>query len=132
MATRTLSLLLAIVASVSLVVGGIGIMNIMLVTVAERTREVGLRLAVGARPRDMLLQFLTEATTLALLGGILGVLVGIALSILIAKVASWPAVIDVANIVLAMTFAGAVGCFFGFYPARKAARMDPIDALRYE
>jgi putative ABC transport system permease protein len=132
MATRTLSLLLAIVASVSLVVGGIGIMNIMLVTVAERTREVGLRLAVGARPRDMLLQFLTEATTLALLGGILGVLVGIALSILIAKVASWPAVINVANIVLAMTFAGAVGCFFGFYPARKAARMDPIDALRYE
>ena len=131
-ATRVLSLLLAAVASVSLAVGGIGIMNIMLVTVAERTREIGLRLAVGARPRDMLLQFLTEATTLALLGGILGVLVGIALSVLIAELASWPVVIDVANALLAMAFAGAVGCFFGFYPARKAARMDSIDALRYE
>jgi putative ABC transport system permease protein len=131
-ATRTLSLLLAAVASVSLLVGGIGIMNIMLVTVTERTREIGLRLAVGARERDMLLQFLTEATTLALLGGILGVLVGIALSLLIAELGGWPAVINIANVLLAMAFAGAVGCFFGFYPARKAARMDPIDALRYE
>jgi putative ABC transport system permease protein len=131
-ATRTLSLLLAAVASVSLVVGGIGIMNIMLVTVTERTREIGLRLAVGARERDMLLQFLTEATTLALLGGILGVLVGIALSVLIAELGGWPAVINIANVLLAMAFAGAVGIFFGFYPARKAARMDPIDALRYE
>jgi putative ABC transport system permease protein len=131
-ATRTLSLLLAAVASVSLLVGGIGIMNIMLVTVTERTREIGLRLTVGARERDMLLQFLTEATTLALLGGILGVLVGIALSVLIAELGGWPVVVNVANILLAMTFAAAVGCFFGFYPARKAARMDPIDALRYE
>ncbi len=131
-ATRTLSLLLAAVASVSLVVGGIGIMNIMLVTVTERTREIGLRLAVGAREWDMLLQFLTEATTLALLGGILGVLVGIALSVFIAELAGWPAVINISNVLLAMAFAGAVGCFFGFYPARKAARMDPIDALRYE
>ncbi len=131
-ATRTLSLLLAAVASVSLVVGGIGIMNIMLVTVTERTREIGLRLAVGAREWDMLLQFLTEATTLALLGGVLGVLVGITVSVFIAEIAGWPAVINIANVVLAMAFAGAVGCFFGFYPARKAARMDPIDALRYE
>ena len=131
-ATRTLSLLLAAVASVSLLVGGIGIMNIMLVTVTERTREIGLRLAVGAREWDMLLQFLTEATTLALLGGILGVLVGIALSVLIAELGGWPVVVDVANVLLAMAFAAAVGCFFGFYPARKAARMDPIDALRYE
>jgi putative ABC transport system permease protein len=131
-ATRTLSLLLAAVASVSLVVGGIGIMNIMLVTVTERTREIGLRLAVGAREWDMLLQFLTEATTLALLGGVLGVLVGITVSVFIAEIAGWPAVINIANVVLAMVFAGAVGCFFGFYPARKAARMDPIDALRYE
>jgi len=132
MATRTLSVLLAAVASVSLAVGGIGIMNIMLVTVAERTREVGLRLAVGARPRDILFQFLTEATTLALLGGILGVLVGIASSMLIAMFADWPVLINIANLVLATAFASAVGCFFGFYPARKAARMDPIDALRYE
>jgi putative ABC transport system permease protein len=131
-ATRTLSLLLAAVASVSLVVGGIGIMNIMLVTVTERTREIGLRLAVGAREWDMLLQFITEATTLALLGGILGVLVGIAFSVFIAELGGWPVVINIANILLAMAFAGAVGCFFGFYPARKAARMDPIDALRYE
>ena len=132
MATRTLSLLLAAVASVSLAVGGIGIMNIMLVTVAERTREIGLRLALGARQWDMLLQFLTEATTLALLGGILGALVGVAFSILIAALADWPVVVNIANLLLAMAFAGAVGCFFGFYPARKAARMDPIDALRYE
>jgi putative ABC transport system permease protein len=132
MATRTLSLLLAAVASVSLAVGGIGIMNIMLVTVAERTREIGLRLALGARQWDMLLQFLTEATTLALLGGILGALVGVAFSILIAALADWPVIVNIANLLLAMAFAGAVGCFFGFYPARKAARMDPIAALRYE
>jgi putative ABC transport system permease protein len=131
-ATRTLSLLLAAVASVSLVVGGIGIMNIMLVTVTERTREIGLRLAVGARERELLLQFLTEATTLALLGGIVGVLVGIAFSVFIAELGGWPAVINISNVLLAMGFAGAVGCFFGFYPARKAARMEPIDALRYE
>jgi len=132
MATRTLSFLLAAVASVSLAVGGIGIMNIMLVTVAERTREIGLRLALGALQWDMLLQFLTEATTLALLGGVLGALAGVAFSVLIAAFAGWPVVVSIATLLLAMTFAGGVGCFFGFYPARKAAQMDPIDALRYE
>jgi putative ABC transport system permease protein len=132
MATRTMSLLLAAVASVALVVGGIGIMNIMLVTVAERTHEIGLRLAVGARPRDILLQFLIEATLLALLGGILGAVVGIFLSAVIAQLAGWPAIVSIKSLVLAMAFAGAIGCFFGYHPARKAARMDPIDALRYE
>jgi putative ABC transport system permease protein len=131
-ATQTMSLLLAAVAAVSLVVGGIGIMNIMLVTVAERTREIGLRLALGARQRDMLFQFLTEATTLALIGGVTGVVVGIAFSAFIGKLGGWPIVINPSNVLLAMMFAGAVGCFFGYYPARKAARMDPLDALRFE
>jgi putative ABC transport system permease protein len=132
MATRTMSLLLAAVASVALVVGGIGIMNIMLVTVAERTHEIGLRLAVGARPRDILLQFLIEATLLALLGGILGAVMGIFLSAVIAQLAGWPAIVSIKSLVLAMAFAGAIGCFFGYHPAQKAARMDPIDALRFE
>jgi len=130
-AMHTLSLLLTAVGLVSLAVGGIGIMNIMLVTVAERTREIGLRLALGARQRDILLQFLTEATTLALLG-ILGALIGIAASIAIAALSDWPVIISVENLMIAMAFAAGVGCFFGFYPARKASRMDPIDALRCE
>jgi putative ABC transport system permease protein len=124
--------LLTAVALVSLAVGGIGISNIMLVTVAQRTREIGLRLALGARQRDMLLQFLTEATTLALLGGIVGALIGIAASVAIAALADWPVIISVENLIIAMAFAAGVGCFFGFYPARKASRMDPIDALRCE
>ena len=131
-AARVLSLLLAAVASVSLVVGGIGIMNIMLVTVTERTREIGLRLALGARQRDILAQFLIEAVTLALLGAGLGVLVGIGGSMTIATIASWPVVIDPGAVLLAVAFAAAVGVFFGFYPARKAARMNPIVALRFE
>ena len=131
-ATRTLSLLLAAVASVSLVVGGIGIMNIMLVTVTERTREIGLRLAVGARQRDVLAQFLVEAVTLALLGGGLGAIAGVAGAAAIAMLVQWPIVIDLRTLLLAISFAGAVGVFFGFYPARRAARLDPIVALRYE
>jgi putative ABC transport system permease protein len=131
-ATRVLSLLLTAVASVSLVVGGIGIMNIMLVTVTERTREIGLRLAVGARPRDVLVQFLIEAVTLSMLGGALGALTGICGTFAIASVAGWPVIIHLDTVLLAITFAGAVGVFFGFYPARQAARLNPTAALRYE
>jgi putative ABC transport system permease protein len=131
-ATRALSLLLAAVASVSLVVGGIGIMNIMLVTVTERTREIGLRLAVGARQRDVLAQFLVEAVTLALFGGVLGAIVGIAGAAAIAALVQWHVIIDLGALLLAISVAGTVGVFFGYYPARMAARLDPIVALRYE
>ena len=131
-ATRALSVLLAAVASVSLVVGGIGIMNIMLVTVTERTREIGLRRAVGARQRDVLAQFLVEAVTLALLGGALGAIVGVAAAAAIATLVQWNVIIDLGALLLAISVAGTVGVFFGYYPARKAARLDPIVALRYE
>ena len=131
-ATRVLSLLLAAVASVSLVVGGIGIMNIMLVTVTERTREIGLRLAVGARQRDVLAQFLVEAATLALLGGGLGAIVGIGAAAAIAALVQWHVIIDLGGLLLAISVAGTIGVFFGYYPARKAARLNPIVALRYE
>jgi putative ABC transport system permease protein len=131
-ATRVLSLLLAAIASVSLVVGGIGIMNIMLVTVTERTREIGLRLAVGARQRDVLNQFLVEAVTLTVLGGGFGVLGGLCGALVVAWVAGWPVLIDISIVLLAVAFAGTVGVFFGFYPAWQAARLDPIVALRHE
>ena len=130
--TRILTLLLFAVASVSLAVGGIGIMNIMLVSVTERTREIGLRKAVGARRGDILRQFLTEATTLALMGGIAGIALGVGAAAAIANFAGWPTLIRLDSMVLGVTFSAAVGVFFGFYPARKAARLNPIEALRFE
>jgi putative ABC transport system permease protein len=130
--SRVMTVLLAAVASVSLFVGGIGIMNIMLVSVTERTREIGLRMAVGARGRDILMQFLVEAVTLSLIGGVIGVVVGLIVSYTIPYFAGWRTLISVEAIVVAFGFAAAVGIFFGFYPARKAARLNPIEALRYE
>jgi len=130
--SKVMSLLLAAVASVSLLVGGIGIMNIMLVSVTERTREIGLRMAVGARAADILTQFLVEAVTLSLVGGLIGIALGIGGSWLIAEFAGWQTQLSSASIVLAVSFSAAIGIFFGFYPARKAARLLPIQALRYE
>jgi putative ABC transport system permease protein len=130
--SRVLALLLAAVASVSLVVGGIGIMNIMLVSVTERTREIGLRMAVGARTRDILGQFLVEAVTLSLIGGLVGVALGMAAAYLVAQFAGWRIVLSAEAVLLAVAFAFAIGVFFGFYPARKAARLNPVEALRFE
>jgi putative ABC transport system permease protein len=129
---QVMSLLLASVASVSLVVGGIGIMNIMLVSVTERTREIGLRMAVGAKRRDILTQFLLEAVVLSCIGGICGVMLGVVGAKLVSALANWPTIVPPDAIVLAVLFSAAVGIFFGFYPARKAAGLDPIQALRYE
>ncbi len=129
---RVMSILLAAIASVSLVVGGIGIMNIMLVSVTERTKEIGLRQAVGANTRDILGQFLIEAVTLSIAGGAVGIAAGITASILISYFADWSTVISPGSIALAFLFSALVGVFFGFYPARKAAFMDPIEALHYE
>ena len=130
--SRVMTLLLAAVASISLIVGGIGIMNIMLVSVTERTREIGLRMAIGAKGKDILLQFLIEAVTLSLIGGAIGVFLDLSGSIIIAELGGWPAIIQIQSVFLAFGFAASVGIFFGFYPARKAARLDPIEALRYE
>ncbi|PTL84189.1 ABC transporter permease [Vitiosangium sp. GDMCC 1.1324] len=130
--TETLSLLLASIAAVSLVVGGIGIMNIMLVSVTERTREIGVRVAVGARPRDILLQFLIEALTLSLLGGLIGAAAGLGVARLLAVQFQWPLLVRPDVIFLALGFSALVGVGFGLYPARKASQLDPIDALRYE
>ena len=130
--SRVLALLLAAVASISLVVGGIGIMNIMLVSVTERTREIGLRMAVGARRRDILSQFLVESVVLAFAGGLIGAALGIGASVAIARAADWPVLVEPSAVALACGFAAAVGVFFGYYPARKASRLDPIEALRYE
>jgi ABC-type antimicrobial peptide transport system permease subunit len=130
--SRVMALLLAAVASVSLLVGGIGIMNIMLVSVTERTREIGLRRAVGARARDILRQFLVESITLSLIGGLVGVALGVGGAELIAQLAGWPIQLSVSTILLAVSFAATIGIFFGYYPARKAARMSPIEALRHE
>ena len=129
---RTMSLLLAAVAGISLLVGGIGIMNIMLVSVTERTREVGLRMAVGARGRDILLQFVTEAVVVSLIGGVVGVVLGFGGSLVAARIAGWPVITSPLSAVIAMGFAAVVGIFFGYYPALKASRLDPIAALRHE
>jgi putative ABC transport system permease protein len=130
--SRAMAYLLAAVACVSLIVGGIGIMNVMLVSVMERTREIGLLMAFGARRRDILAQFLVESVTLSLVGGAIGVSLGLLGSALVAQIADWPVVIEPAAVALAFGFAAAVGILFGFYPARKASRLDPIEALRYE
>jgi putative ABC transport system permease protein len=130
--SKAMSLLLGAVASISLIVGGIGIMNIMLVSVTERTREIGIRMAIGAKQRDILMQFLTEAVLLTFIGGILGMLVGVAGAKLVSAFFDWPTLVSFNAIAMAIGFSGAVGIFFGFYPARKAASLNPIDALRYE
>jgi len=129
---RVMAILLGSIASVSLLVGGIGIMNIMLVSVTERTREIGIRMAVGARSRDIMRQFLVEAVVMAATGGIIGIVLGIGSSTLLNRLAQWPTLISPGIVTVAFLFSGAVGVFFGFYPAQKAARLDPIEALRYE
>jgi putative ABC transport system permease protein len=130
--SRLFIILLLSIASVSLIVGGIGIMNIMLVSVAERTREIGIRKAIGAKPSDIQLQFLLEAVVLSLVGGGLGIFFGIAASYAIGKVAGWTVIVSPISVILAFGFAAAVGIFFGYYPARKAAKLEPVEALRYE
>ncbi len=130
--SRLMTLLLTVIASISLVVGGIGIMNIMLVSVTERTREIGLRMAVGARRRDILLQFLVEAIALAGAGGVLGIALGIGAARGVAYANNWPVIVTLNSVVLALGFSAAVGIFFGFYPAWRAARLSPIESLRHE
>ncbi len=129
---RIMSILLGAIASVSLIVGGIGIMNIMMVSVTERTKEIGLRRALGGRMKDILMQFLVEAVTLSSLGGLIGIVVGLSASLIISRFAQWPTLISPVAIGMAFVFSGLVGVFFGYYPARKAARLDPIESLRYE
>jgi putative ABC transport system permease protein len=130
--SRTMTVLLGAIASVSLVVGGIGIMNIMLVSVTERTREIGIRMAVGARGGDILRQFLIEAITLSSIGGLIGVGFGIGTSRILSALAQWPTLTSPESIVIAFVVSAVIGVFFGYYPARKASELDPIDALRYE
>ena len=130
--SKVLTVLLGSIAGVSLIVGGIGIMNIMLVSVTERTREIGIRLAVGAHGADILLQFLIEAITLSSLGGVIGIALGIGTSRILATTQGWPTLVSANAVILSFLFSAAVGVFFGLYPARKAAALDPIDALRYE
>jgi putative ABC transport system permease protein len=131
-ASKILQVLIAVIASISLVVGGIGIMNIMLVSVTERTREIGIRMAVGATGFDVLVQFLIEAVVLSLVGGIIGMTLGMAAALGLARVGNWPVIVDPGIVLLAFAVSAAVGIFFGYYPALKASRLDPIEALRYE
>jgi putative ABC transport system permease protein len=128
----TMTLLLACIAGVSLLVGGIGIMNIMLVSVTERTREIGIRMAIGARSSAVRSQFLIESVVLSVTGGLIGIVLGVAVSLGIPKMLGWPTLISSMAIVGSVIFSVAVGVFFGYYPARKAASLDPIEALRYE
>jgi putative ABC transport system permease protein len=130
--SRVMTLLLASIAGVSLIVGGIGIMNIMLVSVTERTREIGIRIAIGATEQDVQRQFLSESVVLSLIGGAIGIFFGVGSSLVITKTLGWAVLISPMAIVLAVVFSMAVGIFFGFYPARKASRLDPIEALRFE
>ncbi|MFA5072325.1 MAG: ABC transporter permease [Nitrospirota bacterium] len=130
--TRVMTLLLGAIASVSLLVGGIGIMNIMLVSVTERTREIGIRMAIGAKTWDIRLQFIIEALTLSLIGGIIGIIVGVSTSFVLSSISGWPTVVSIFSILVAFGFSGLIGIFFGFYPAYKASLLNPIDALRYE
>ncbi|HUJ18380.1 MAG TPA: ABC transporter permease [Nitrospirota bacterium] len=130
--TQVMTLLLGAIASVSLLVGGIGIMNIMLVSVTERTREIGIRMAVGAKTMDIRLQFIVEALTLSLIGGTIGILTGLSAAMMLSYLSGWPTVVSALSIVLAFGFSGFIGIFFGFYPAYKASLLNPIDALRYE
>ena len=129
---KAMSLLLGAVASISLIVGGIGIMNIMLVSVTERTREIGIRMAIGAKKNDILMQFMTEAVLLTMLGGLIGIALGTGGATVVSRLLEWPTMISFQSIAIAFVFSGAVGIFFGFYPAKKAAGLNPIDALRYE
>jgi len=127
-----MTLLLASIAGVSLIVGGIGIMNIMLVSVTERTREIGIRIAIGATEQDVQRQFLSESVVLSLIGGAIGIIFGVGSSLVITKTLGWQVLISPMSIVVAVIFSMAIGIFFGFYPARKASRLDPIEALRFE
>ena len=131
-ASEVMGNLLLAIASISLLVGGIGIMNILLVSVTERTREIGLRMAVGAKSRHILMQFLTEAAVLSTTGGLIGIATGLAATWLIGRIAEWPTVLEPTSVAASFVFSGAVGIFFGYYPAWKASRLDPIDALRWE
>jgi putative ABC transport system permease protein len=130
--TKVMTLLLGAIASVSLLVGGIGIMNIMLVSVTERTREIGIRMAIGAKTWDIRLQFIMEAIILSLIGGFIGIILGLSSSEVISMVAGWRTIVSVPSALIAFVFSGMVGIFFGFYPAYKASLLNPIDALRYE